>query len=512
VLTFKLSQGPASDFTSDNHHSLQGIGVNYPLILFDAESKSKCRIEILIPTNADFENNTVDIDHMNQIIRSCLMINVDSSIIHETGDSFAETTQKNHLEELKSIFFHFNINLQTSTFQSFTLSSIGCGTGIANEGSKPDGVLKDDLIRGNIELKDTNRNPLDGLRQAYAYGISIAFQLYNNGYTHENIMIPLVSSNGQLFQFGVVKVLPPFFPYLIVISKVLDSTDFGDRKLIAGYFLKIAKFIESARMNPPCASVVAQPRGLETSLYFLKNLKNFFFIFGTVQAEASLRHYFLIMQQIYHGSPELRDSIVFPICVRMENESGNTKQYNIQLCDLVFENLSQSGWKIGVPIDKNLREKYFQNLKWSIDLLHHCGVVHMDLYPSNIFWKATDNGEVLVKLIDFDASVFITEPLSRELTYRLAAHEQYRDKLVHNYLSKHHISSPLCCNKYYDLSLLEVLHFDLDDTRLQVTEKMTLDKAFRDCCNEYLQNPSTLPEQLSTLNIHDESSTQDDKV
>jgi hypothetical protein len=61
--------------------------------------------------------------------------------------------------------------------------------GIAKEKSKPNGLLmKENLIRGNIEMKDSYHVPL---RQAYIYGISTAFQLYKNGYTHENLMVPV---------------------------------------------------------------------------------------------------------------------------------------------------------------------------------------------------------------------------------------------------------------------------------------------------------------------------------
>jgi hypothetical protein len=53
-----------------------------------------------------------------------------------------------------------------------------------------------------------------------------------------------------------------------------------------------------------------------------------------------------------------------------------------------------------------------------------------------IFWKITENEEVEVELIDFDAAVFIGEPLSEELSLRLKANDHYRNKLVTIYLSR----------------------------------------------------------------------------
>jgi hypothetical protein len=79
-----------------------------------------------------------------------------------------------------------------------------------------------------------------------------------------------------------LKILSPFFPFFIVISKVLDSSDFEDWTLIAGYFLKMAKYLEesSSTRNQQFTFSETLSYGLDTSLYFLKNLNRFFYIFG----------------------------------------------------------------------------------------------------------------------------------------------------------------------------------------------------------------------------------------
>jgi hypothetical protein len=57
--------------------------------------------------------------------------------------------------------------------------------------------------------------PIDCLRHAFAYGTNIGVQLANNGVPAEEILGPLFGTNGQLFQFGCLRALPPFYPYFI---------------------------------------------------------------------------------------------------------------------------------------------------------------------------------------------------------------------------------------------------------------------------------------------------------
>ena len=47
----------------------------------------------------------------------------------------------------------------------------------------------------------------------------------NLGVNADQIMVPVVGSNGHLMQFGAVVMLKPSFPAFFVISSVLDLTD-----------------------------------------------------------------------------------------------------------------------------------------------------------------------------------------------------------------------------------------------------------------------------------------------
>jgi serine/threonine protein kinase len=48
------------------------------------------------------------------------------------------------------------------------------------------------------------------------------------------------------------------------------------------------------------------------------------------------------------------------------------------------------GYNIAIPEYAVLRGLYINKLKDVIQCIHEIGVVHLDLYPSNILWKAID--------------------------------------------------------------------------------------------------------------------------
>jgi len=56
-----------------------------------------------------------------------------------------------------------------------------------------------------------------------------------------------------------------------------------------------------------------------------------------------------------------------------------------------------------------------------MESLHRAGVVHLDWYPSNFIWKCDEaTGELMIKIIDFDATHIIGDGLEECLSSRLA--------------------------------------------------------------------------------------------
>ena len=67
---------------------------------------------------------------------------------------------------------------------------------------------------------------------------------------------------------------------------------------------------------------------------------------------------------------------------------------------IVFEKLI--GFQIGFPADAVERQKLFHAMQAAASEFHALGLVHMDMYPSNIMWKK--NGHAYdVRFVDFDS-------------------------------------------------------------------------------------------------------------
>ncbi len=402
-----MGQNRASNFTSEHHYAFKCLGVNFPMMLFDPNVRGKFISDSLIPLK---DPDPQTINHVQrisrQLFRICLM-KVDGSIIHETGDGI--TTQKHHLDFLKSILGHISgpYLLTTTEKSSITLKSIGCPVGCVSEASQPDGYICSPslaLAVGDVEVTDTSYAPINCLRQSFAYATNMAFQLVSKGIPAEDIMIPLLGSNGQLCQFGCLKLLDPLFPYFLCTSRVLDLGSEGDRDIVAGYLVAMERFLtESSKYYESfTADLTTVTHGIDRDKYYFKHLSKFFSLYEN-DIEGGLRHYFNVMKTVF-DCKKLRSSVGFPICVFMETQTIKKTEYDISLCSLVFDNYSD--YRIGFPSSSEQRKKYYNELADLVSALHASGVVHLDLYPSNIMWKIDENGDNKIKLIDFDQAKF----------------------------------------------------------------------------------------------------------
>ncbi len=68
------------------------------------------------------------------------------------------------------------------------------------------------------------------------------------------------------------------------------------------------------------------------------------------------------------------------------------------------------GFAVGVPDhDTGTLEAYCQAIEKAVNVVHTAGVVHLDLYVSNIMHQV-QNGTIEIKIIDWDAAHLIGEP------------------------------------------------------------------------------------------------------
>ena len=85
-------------------------------------------------------------------------------------------------------------------------------------------------------------------------------------------------------------------------------------------------------------------------------------------------------------------------------------KYSVQPIPLLQDNGTASSlfpkpgsdYKIGLPYTQEQRKIYLEKLKSAIRAIHMAGVVHLDLYLSNIMWKELESGKIELKIIDWD--------------------------------------------------------------------------------------------------------------
>lgn len=113
-----------------------------------------------------------------------------------------------------------------------------------------------------------------------------------------------------------------------------------------------------------------------------------------------------------------RTVVVFPLCIisggaKAVEEGDDTVQERTRECTfplLVYPNMVLEGFAVGVPHhDTETFEAYLRAVEKAVDVVHAAGVVHLDLYVSNIMHRV-QNGTIEIKIIDWDAAHLIGEP------------------------------------------------------------------------------------------------------
>lgn len=131
---------------------------------------------------------------------------------------------------------------------------------------------------------------------------------------------------------------------------------------------------------------------LDKKKYFMKDMENFF-LNSSGPAE-SIDHFLRTTEKLV----DHRDFFCLPITIRL----GETKGANKKKHFIIFERLVD--FNMGFPENHRDREKLLEGIIGVASLLHRLGVIHMDLYLSNIMWKKNHDGKLMVTLVDFDAS------------------------------------------------------------------------------------------------------------
>ena len=105
-----------------------------------------------------------------------------------------------------------------------TLHELGCGTGPTSSSSKPDfTVSAGQMVVFIAEFKNSVTAPIEQLHQAAAEGCNAVLAQRSAGVPAGECRCELLLTNGHLFQFAVVTLLPPCMPRVVVTSSVMRA-------------------------------------------------------------------------------------------------------------------------------------------------------------------------------------------------------------------------------------------------------------------------------------------------
>jgi hypothetical protein len=395
----------------------------------------------------------------------------DLHMVHECASSSASgsgstlTVQLHHLDNLAH-----HLRFETTTACRVTLKDLGCGSGVVTDRSSPDGyaykpfrrlgpqgeLLK--LVTLVAEVKHTTTAPVESLRQAAAEATNVALAQARAGVPVGRIRVPVWSSNGQLMKFGVMRMLESTFPYFEVLTKTLDIGDKSDRHDAAWVLQVLSEWClqEEAFEGAPHPELVF---GLSRDRYFLKPLQAVKSVY--TDSELGLQHMFDVLARFHNTSAQACVALPITIMTRVDGMHGGY---------LVFPHLSRQGYRLGMPTEKSQRLALVEAIRQAVRRIHEAGVVHVDLYFSNMMWRCDDEGHVMVMIIDWDAVHAVGEPLLDSIRDCLSP-----DRILLLGMDK----APLLATPELDLVFLDVLFKHCHAEKLQVDDKGKLDLAFR---------------------------------
>jgi serine/threonine protein kinase len=97
---------------------------------------------------------------------------------------------------------------------------------------------------------------------------------------------------------------------------------------------------------------------------------------------------------------------------------ANIKLDGSEEAKIIFSRLERD-FAMGVPSDETLYKLFLVKLEETIKKVNVKGVIHVDLYPSNILWRF-DGKDIIIRIVDWDAATFDGDSFTSDMELRLA--------------------------------------------------------------------------------------------
>ncbi len=318
------------------------------------------------------------------------------------------------------------------------LSSRGLGAGIVNGNSYEDFHLGSSIELGDLEIKGPDHCILMAIKQSLLTVSNFQLNALNKGLSREACIMPVIGCTGLIIVFGVSFVLSPSFPTYLPISKQLDLSDPVERQVALAFLFKAVQYVrvlekhicDACTKPAKLVDIIA----LSTTEYHLKTITPQIFRNGIgmlhgmtdhMQVQPGIAHMIDVLNMVY-ASVDARDYAEYPLSIRTPDRSeGSSKYY-----ELIYRNLRNYGYKIGAPnriTEEPVFNAYRNQLRKAVTAIHEAGVIHVDLYASNIMYRSSgvvdDDIKVDIKIIDWDCAHCLSEgKYAEEVKQRLEAY------------------------------------------------------------------------------------------
>lgn len=280
--------------------------------------------------------------------------------------------------------------------------------------SVPDSVGGFDLYPGDFvslrvrEYKGSQSSCLEALPQALASGACIAVGLLLRGLRADDIVVPVDVATGKNVQFAAVFIAGGRLPMCVVTSEELDLSHRDGARLADLYYCmtrtqvqNLMQLVKEARPVPPSEAAV-DVWSFPKALYCKRNSVSYDVL---PTKDASVWHVMRVLSHLHQVGP--RESICFPLGFCFVNHE---KVPDGRTMDMVFPNLTEADppYSFTMPKVWATANLFVAECERVVSRLHAAGVVHGDLYVSNVAWRSRV-GKIEVKIIDWDTAFFVAE-------------------------------------------------------------------------------------------------------
>jgi len=236
-LNLRVVPKKASAFASSANALVLNAGMNgnFPIV----NLPKLVRDAISSPVEED------DLEFARRIIDQGLFFSMFCKRIAESSNENRRSVNGT-LSELFSQFFETDHSPSSNTLK-FSLNDLNASFGLATPSSKPD-FCHATKLSGSIyglavmEFKDTSQAPMEQIGQAYASATNIILSHLRLGLKWSECAVPIVLTNGNLYQFGWVTLLEHTFPVLHIATGVFDASVSVTRELIAKHLIHVKVF------------------------------------------------------------------------------------------------------------------------------------------------------------------------------------------------------------------------------------------------------------------------------